>query len=182
MDWLDEVGGKMKRRNQIYFSKESEFLSELSKQLDTASRRTIVLWALELAEEAVHTLEERYPDEKRPRNALEATRLWAAGKIKMPLAKKEILRCHAVAKEIQSFEDAALCHAIGQACGTVHTAGHALGLPIYELTALVRHYGLDTCREPVESRMAYYLDRLQYWQNHIDDQPREWAPFLLRHE
>ena len=40
---------------------------------------------------------------------------WAAGRIKMPIAQKKILDCHALAKELDRKEDIAACHAIGQA-------------------------------------------------------------------
>ena len=112
----------------------------------------MVLWALNLAEESVCVLEEKYPNEHRPRTALELTRFWAAGEIKMTQAKRAILDCHAMAKEITIPEDIALCHAIGQACGVVHTVGHALGYPIYELTAIARRYGIENCRVAVETR------------------------------
>ena len=45
---------------------------------------------------------------------LEAARAWAAGDIKMPLARRKILDCHAVAKELANPEAIALCHAVGQ--------------------------------------------------------------------
>ena len=62
----------------------------------------------------------------------------------------------------------------------VHTSGHALGLPMYELTALVRRYGLENCREAVEQRRQQYLDRLAYWQAHWQEDPGPWAAFLCR--
>lgn len=49
----------------------------------------------------------------------------------MPMARHAILQAHAVAKEMGSLEDIVLCHAIGQACGVIHTKGHAMGFPIY---------------------------------------------------
>ena len=77
-------------------------------------------------------------------------------------------------------EDAALCHAVGQACAVVHTAGHALGYPIYELTAMVCRLGVPNCREAVEGRAEEYLDRLLYWQAHAHEAPGPWAGFLLQ--
>lgn len=93
--------------------------------------------------------EAKYPDERRPRTCLELCEAWARGKIKMPTAKQGILDSHAVAKEIDDSEYAALCHAIGHAGATVHVETHALGLPIYELTAIVLKYGKDNFPKPV---------------------------------
>ncbi len=180
MDWLEEVQQKAKRKNQILFSKDCPLFDQLNLLLEQQNHRAVVLWALELAEEAVICLKERYPDDFRPEDALNVTRLWAAGKVKMPVAKKEILRCHGMAKELSSPEDIALCHAIGQACGTVHTVGHALGFPIYELTAIVRRMGLENCRNAVEERCRYYVQRLVYWQQQEPSVTQEWAKFLAK--
>lgn len=113
MDWLEEVQQKIKRKNQILFSKDCPLFEQLNLLLAQQNHRAVVLWALELAEEAVGYLKEKYPLDSRPADALVVTRLWAAGKVKMPVAKKEILRCHGMAKELSSADDIALCHAIG---------------------------------------------------------------------
>ena len=84
----------------------------------------------------------------------------------MPIAKRAILDCHAMAKELTNPADIARCHAVGQACSVVHTAGHALGYPMYELTAIVLELGLDDCREPIEHRVRYYEQRLHDWAEH----------------
>ena len=140
----------------------------------------MVLWAFALVEETVERLEQKYPGEDRPRAALELCRLWAAGTVKMPQAKAAILACHALAREWDSPEDIALCHAVGQGCSVVHTAGHAMGYPIYELTALVCALGPDRCRAAVDTRAQIYLDRLLYWQDHWRDWSGSWAAFLCR--
>ena len=112
MDWLDEARIKLKKRNQVLFAKDSDFFQDLSLLFREQNHRTMVLWALDLAAESVAKLEEKCPDEPRIREALEAARAWAAGNIKMRLAQRKILDCHAFAKEIDSKEDIALCHAI----------------------------------------------------------------------
>ena len=161
--WLAEVQAKAKRRNQILFAAESPLLADLHRLIAGANRRALILWALELAEETVRELESRYPDDHRPREAVAAARAWAAGEIKMPLAKRAILDCHAMAKELVEPADIARCHAVGQACSTVHTEVHALGYPIYELTALARELGVEDCQEVVEARVRAYEQRLELW-------------------
>ena len=91
MEWFEEVSLKYKRKNQILFSKECELFQELSYIIKHQNRRTMVLRALNLAEESVCVLEEKYPNEHRPRTALELTRFWAAGEIKMTQAKRAFL-------------------------------------------------------------------------------------------
>ena len=137
MDWLDEVRIRLKKRNQVLFAKDMEYLQDVAILFREQNHKIMVLWALDLASESVAKLEEKYPDETRPREALEAAWAWAAGMIKMRPAQRKILNCHAFAKEIDSREDIALCHAVGQACAVVHTEGHAIGYPIYDLSAIV---------------------------------------------
>ena len=154
--WLDEVKQNIKKRRQVLFSKDSEFLTDLAELF--AARA--------------------YPDERRPREALEAARQWAAGDVKMRYAQRKILDCHAVARDLSDPAAIAVCHAVGQACAVVHTAGHALGYPMYDLTAIVRRLGADSCREAVEQRKAEYTARLFYWDAHAPDYQGTWAEFL----
>ncbi len=180
MDWLDEVRIRLKKRNQVLFAKDTEFLQDLTTLFRGQSHRTMVLWALDAAAESVAKLEEKYPDESRPREALEAAWAWAEGKIKMRLAQRKILDCHAFAKEVDSKENIALCHAIGQACAVVHTAGHAIGYPMYELSAIIYRLGMENCAEAVEQRKQEYIRKLFYWNEHVCDYEGEWADFMLK--
>lgn len=180
MDWLTDVEGRLRRKNQILFAKDSPYLQELLELFQRQTHRTLVLWAFDLAAESVAALEKKYPGERRPGEALRAARDWAAGEIKMPLAQRKILDCHAFAKEISCRADIATCHAIGQACGVVHTVGHAIGYPVYDLTSLVYKFGLEHCREPVEFRRAQYVEKLLYWRTRSDDEGMRWANFMLR--
>ena len=143
--WLAEVKAKAKRKNQILFAKDSLFLTDLCQLIAQANRRVLILWALELAEETARELAGKYPEDPRPREAIAASRAWASGEIKMPIAKQTILNCHAMAKELAHPADIARCHAVGQACSVVHTTGHSLGYPMYELTSIVLEHGLDGC-------------------------------------
>lgn len=177
--WLAEVKAKARRKNQILFSKDSLLLVNLRQFIDQTNRRALVLWALDLAEETAVHLEAKYPD-SRPREAVAAARSWAVGEIKMPIAKRAILDCHAMAKELTDPADIARCHAVGQACSVVHTAGHALGYPIYELTALVLEQGLDNCRASVEARTLQYMEKLLFCQEQEPNLSAHWAAFLRK--
>ena len=178
--WLAEVKAKAKRKNQILFSKDCLLLDELCQLIEQANHRVVVLWALELAEESARVLAEKYPEDFRPKEAVEAATSWAKGQIKMPIAKQAILNCHAMAKELENPADIARCHAVGQACSVVHAAGHALGYPMYDLTAIVLELGLGYCREPIEQRVMYYEQRLRYWTEYEKTCYRTWADFLRK--
>lgn len=180
LSWIVEVQEKARRKNQMLFSKESAVLQELILLIAKQNHRTMVLWAFEFADEMVRKLVERYPGEPRPGAAVAAAKEWASGEIKMPAAKQAILQVHALAKEIDSPEDIALCHAVGQACGVVHANGHALGFPIYDLTAIVRRCGVEHCVDAVEERVQNYIERIYYWQENYEHYPVKWAGFMLR--
>ena len=176
--WMDEVQARLGRKNQVLFAKNSLYLKNLSELFRAQGHRVMVLWALDLAAESVEGLSEKYPDGHRPLEAWEAAWAWAAGKIKMRQAQHSILACHALAKEIDCKEDIAACHAIGQACAVVHTAGHAIGYPIYDLTSIVYRHGVERCAAAVEARKQVYKDRLLFWHQHRNEYEGEWAAFL----
>lgn len=178
MNWMDEVSVKLKRKNQVLFAKDSEFLQELTMLFQGQNHKVMILWAFDFAAESIAKLEEKYPKEQRPREALAAAQNWAAGRVKMRWAQRKILDCHAFAKEIEQKEDIAICHAIGQACAVVHTAGHAIGYPVYDLTAIIYRLGIEDCVEAVEKRKQDYIDRLFYWNEHCGDYKSEWASFI----
>ena len=176
---FSDVEIKLKRRNKILFSRDSQCLQELIKLIQLQNHRTLVMWTLDCAKLPLEQFEVKYPDERRPRTCLELCEAWARGKIKMPIAKQAILDSHAVAKKMEDSEYGALCHAIGHAGATVHVETHALGLPIYELTAIVLKYGKDNFPNPVREKINYYYHRLLYWQENTDKLGLGWADFLL---
>lgn len=176
---FSDVRNKIKKKNQILFSRDSQCLQELIKLIQLQNHRTLVMWALDCAILSLEQFETKYPEEKRPGRCLELCEAWARGKIKMPIAKRAILDVHAVANEIDDSEYGALCRAIGHAGATVHVETHALGLPIYELTAIVLKHGIEDFPEPVNEKIDYYYQRLQYWQANTDKLELDWAGFLL---
>jgi len=173
-----DVETKIKKRNKLFFSRDSQCLQELIKLIQIQNHRTLVMWTLDCAKLPLEQFEAKYPDERRPRMCLELCEAWVRGKIKMPIAKKAILDAHAVAKTIDYSEYGALCHAIGHAGATVHVETHALGLPIYELTALVLKYGKDNFPKAVSEKINYYYNTLLYWQENTNKLGLDWAVFL----
>ncbi|MDY0235230.1 MAG: hypothetical protein RBR71_04350 [Gudongella sp.] len=175
---FSDVEIKIKRKNKIFFSRKSKSLLDLVELMELQNHRIMVMWALDCASIALKNFEDKYPDEKRPRICLEMCDDWARGKVKMPEAKRSILDCHAVVNGINDSEYQALCHAIGQAGSTIHVKSHALGLPIYELTAIVLRYGEKDFYKPVSEKIECYYNRLLYWQDNTDILDFEWAKFL----
>lgn len=174
-----DVEAKIKKRNKVLFSRESECLQNLIELIKLQNHRTLVMWALDCAREPLKQFEAKYPNELRPRICLKRCEDWARGKIKMPVAKRAILDSHAVAKEIYDNVYGALCHAIGHAGATVHVETHAVGLPFYELTSIVLRHGKENYQKAVIEKIDYYINRLMYWQENTDKLEFEWASFLM---
>jgi hypothetical protein len=180
MDWIDEIYAKQKRKNKILISKGSALLADLKTMIEASDHRALVLWALELAAESVTGLKAKYPAETRPEQALQAATDWAAGRIKMPQAQAAILACHALAKELTDAADIADCHAIAQASSVVHTKGHALGYPLYDLTAIFHRADQKNCKDAISRRVDLYKKRLSYWQTQNLQKGYTWAGFLQK--
>jgi len=173
-----DVEAKIRKGNQILFSRNSACLQELLRIMEVQSHRTLVLWALDCAEVPLNRLAEHCPAENRPRQALYASRAWARGELKMPAAKRAILDAHASAKDMENPADAALCHAIGHAGATVHVETHAIGLPMYELTAIVIECGYHEYQAVVAEKIKFYRERLSFWQEHTEKAGLPWLLFL----
>lgn len=173
-----EVERKLKKGNALLFSRDSLCLRELGRLMEGQSHRVLILWALDCAEAPLALFEAKYPLEPRPRAALEVCAAWARGQVKMPTAKRAILDAHAVAGEIGDRAYGALCHAVGHAGATVHVQTHAMGLPIYELTALVLLSGEGGYRDKVLEKADYYCRRFVHWRDTADSLDIPWAGFL----
>ena len=156
---FSDVEEKMQKRNQILFSRNSVCLQNLLYFMRKCTHKELVVWAFELSQEIMNQLRKKYPLENRFLLAYQKTFAWATGKIKMKEAKQAILDCHQVAKEITNPSDIALCHALGQGLSTVHVETHAIGICIYELTALVFLHPLDYSDFVLE-KIKHYMDCL----------------------
>ena len=99
---FSDVEIKIKKRNKMFFSRDSQCLQELIKLIQIQNHQTLVMWALDCAKLPLEQFEAKYPDERRPRTSLELCEAWARGKIKMPIAKRAILEAHAVAKKMMT--------------------------------------------------------------------------------
>ena len=177
---FSKVKNKLKKKNN-YFFPPNIIVCNFYFLPQESNHRVTVLWALDLAQVSVYNLCRKYPQEHRPQKALNAAWAWAKGEIKMREAQRKILDCHAFAKELDCQEDIALCHAVGQAASTVHSAKHALGYPIYELSAIVYRMGADNCYEAIEKRLAEYSQKLLFYNNQpLNAQNDKWVAFMQK--
>jgi hypothetical protein len=108
---------------------------------DLASRcdhKILATWAADCAERVLPYFEEKYPEDNRPRKAIEACRTWArTGVFRMADVRKTSLAAHAAARAAKE-DDAArsAARAAGQAMATAHVPAHAIAAARYAATAV----------------------------------------------
>ena len=177
-----DVNLRIKKRNKILFARDSECIQELRKEIGEQNHITLVLWAFECIQIPINELMTKYPDKNEIKMAYDLSYGWAHGTVKMTVAKRAILNCHAIAKELEQEYDIALCHAIGQGCSTVHVETHALGLVFYELTAIVIKHKYKDYQEEVLEKITFYLNKLRWYQENTGNlvKSQTWAEFLIR--
>lgn len=142
---------------------DAPYLQALVRLIETQSKATLAAWSIGYAEQIMVPLwTVRYPDDPRPRQALEAAREWLAGSIKLPRAKTAILACHAAAREAAASPVAqGAARAIGQAASTIHSAQHCIGLPLYGALAVAHdELGTDAPWPQLEERAAAECGRM----------------------
>ena len=108
------------------------------KKYSKEDQRSLAIWAADCTERVLPFFEKAYPEDDRPRKAIEACRTWVrTGVFKMADICKASLASHAAAR--QAKENNAACfaaRAAGQAVATAHVPQHALGGAYYALKAV----------------------------------------------
>jgi hypothetical protein len=110
-------------------------IAELAGKTD---HKTLATWALDCAERVLPYFENKYPEDDRPRRAIEAGRAWVrTGVFKMADIRKDALGSHAAAREVKEDNAArSAARAAGQALATAHVPTHALAAAIYAATSV----------------------------------------------
>ena len=99
--------------------------------------RTLGIWARDCAKRVLPYFEEKYPNDNRPRKALETLQEWIdTGIFKMIVIRKASLDAHAAARNTNDNVARSAARSAGQAVATAHVPTHALGAAIYAATAI----------------------------------------------
>ena len=108
------------------------------KKYDKQDQRLMATWAADCAERVLPLFENPYPNDDRPRKAIERCRTWVrTGVFKMAEIRGASLAAHAAARAAK--ENNAACfaaRAAGQAVATAHVPQHAFGGAYYALKAI----------------------------------------------
>jgi hypothetical protein len=123
-----------------------------AERLDEQDHRLLTIWASDCAEHVLPYFEEMYPEDDRPRKAIEAARAWVRGDLPMVDARKAAFASHAAAREADNAAAQAAARAAGHAAATAHVADHARHAATYAVKAATEIAGDATA---VESDWQY---------------------------
>ncbi len=126
-----------KKRPKFSLAYKDEPIAELVGKTD---QKTLAVWAIDCVERVLPYFEEKYPDDRRPRNAIKALQAWIdTGVFKMADIRKASLTSHAAAREVGEDNAArSAARAAGQAVATAHVTTHSIGAANYALQAIYR--------------------------------------------
>jgi len=125
------------KQKKFSLARKDEPMEELVKGTD---KKTLAVWAIDCAVRALPFFEEEYPNDPRPRDALDALHAWiTTGIFRMADIRTASLAAHAAAREIGEDSPArSAARAAGQAVATAHVPTHSLGAAIYAQQAIWR--------------------------------------------
>ena len=109
------------------------------KKYSKQDQKSLAIWAADCAERVLPFFEKAYPQDDRPRKAIEVCRIWIrTGVFMMAVIRGASLTAHAAAREAKENNNAACfaARAAGQAVATAHVPQHAFGAPYYSLKAV----------------------------------------------
>ena len=104
--------------------------------LDPTRHRLLVRWAADCAEHVLPLFTARYPDDDRPRRAIETVRAWARGEASVGEARAAAFAAHAAARSATDAAAREVARAAGHAVATAHMADHELGAAAYAIKAV----------------------------------------------
>ncbi|MFX0167806.1 MAG: putative immunity protein [Candidatus Hodarchaeota archaeon] len=128
---------KKKPKFSLTHYRKDERIVELVKK---TNHKTLAAWAIDCAVRVLPYFEEQYPEDQRPRKAIETLKTWInTGVFQMAVIRQASLDSHAAAREVGRDNAArSAARAAGQAVATAHVPTHSIGSAIYALQAIHR--------------------------------------------
>ncbi|MCD2188080.1 MULTISPECIES: putative immunity protein [Actinomycetospora] len=113
--------------------------------LTDEDHRLLALWAAVCAEHVLGLFEDVRPDDRRPREAIEAIRAWVRGELRMMESRASGGHAMGAARNLRGAPRFA-AYAAGQAGAVAHVAEHDLGAAAYAIKAVRAAEGDDAGR------------------------------------
>ena len=127
--------------------------------------KTLAFWAIDCVERVMPYFEEKYPQDHRPRQAIETLKAWIdTGVFKMVVIRKASLDSHAAAREVGEDSPArSAARAAGQTIATAHVPRHSYGSAIYAQQAI---YRAKNSMDAAESERNWHYQHLLNLRDH----------------
>lgn len=104
--------------------------------LDEARHRLLAGWAADCAEHVLPLFTAKYPEDDRPRRAIEVARAWSRGEATVGEARAAAYAAHAAARGASDAVASQVARAAGHAVATAHMADHELGAAFFAIKAV----------------------------------------------
>lgn len=133
--------------------------------IKVTDQKTLAIWAIDCVERIMPLIENKYPDETRPRMALNMLKKWINSEMKMWDARKFTYPALAAARELEKTDKVAcqIARACSHALATCHVPTHSEGSAMYVVSAI---YHLNKDKENV----AELMEEERNWQiQHLID-------------
>ncbi len=129
--------------------------------------RILAIWAVDCVERVMPQFEEKYPQDHRPRQAIDTLQAWIdTGVFQMAIIRKASLAAHAAARDADDDTAArSVARAAGQAVATAHVPLHALGGANYALQAIFRATKSSEAEEAIVKERTWQIQHLLALQN-----------------
>jgi hypothetical protein len=123
----------------------TDYKDSFAELVASTDQKTLAVWAIECTERVLPYFEERYPEDGRPRQAIETLQTWLdTGVFKMAVIRRASLSAHAAAREVGQDDSArSAARSAGQCVATAHVPAHSMGAAIYALQAIHRATNAD---------------------------------------
>lgn len=146
-------------KSKFSIARKDEPMVELMHKTD---HKTLAVWAIDCAERVLPYFEENYPEDPRPRQALETLQAWIdTGVFKMAVIRKASLSSHAAAREVGADNPArSAARAAGQAVATAHVYTHSIGSALYALQAIHRAASAADAEAAIAKERDWQYQRL----------------------
>ncbi len=125
--------------------------------------KALAVWAIDCTERVMPYFEGQYPQDHRPRRAIETLQAWIETSVfRMAVIRKASLDAHAAARDVGEDNAArSAAHASGQAVATAHVPMHALGAANYALQAVYRATNHEDAGAAVARERDWQIRRLR---------------------
>ena len=141
------------------------FSEKINHQIFQCDKKILALWAIDCCNRVLPYFEQIYPNDRRPREALETLKTWLDTEtFKMSVIRKASLDAHAAAKEVKEDYAKYIAHAAGQAVATAHVPTHALGCSVYCIRAVATYS--DNITDGLINEKNWQLQQLQKIKEH----------------